>query len=75
MEILWRGPLRRWRKEAGLTVKEAAERLGISPYRLRQWEARTNGATPSATALATMCEVYGVSRREAFNRWIVQVGG
>lgn len=72
-ETLWRGPLTFWREEAGLTLDEAALKLGTTPYLLQVWEARQLGKTPSATILARMCKVYGISRRTAFNEAIVEV--
>lgn len=72
-ETLWRGPLTLWREAAFLSLDGAARRLGTTPYLLSQWEARVDGKTPSATILARMCKVYGISRRTVFNEAIVEV--
>ena len=47
------------RVNAGLSQKEAAERLGISNGTLCNWE---NGVSfPDAQQIALICELYGVS--------------
>lgn len=71
--LIWRGPLVEWRERAELTLDEAARRLGVTPYLLSQWEQRVRDATPPATVLARMCQVYGISRRAVFNDAIVEV--
>ena len=50
--------LRSARINAGLSQKEAADRLGISTKTLSKWE---NGATfPTADKIPAICELYGV---------------
>ena len=47
------------RVNAGLSQKEAAEKLGISNVTLSNWE---NGVSfPDAQQIIKICEVYGVS--------------
>lgn len=47
------------REAAGLTIPEAARRLGITPAAIYQWE---NGQTfPDAKRLSAIAEVYGVT--------------
>jgi transcriptional regulator with XRE-family HTH domain len=51
--------LRAARINAGYSQKEAAERLGVTPKTLGNWE---NGTTfPSADKIVAICELYGVS--------------
>ena len=47
------------RKEAGLTQKQAAERLGFSQSAIRQYE--QGQSRPSYERLIDMCRLYGVS--------------
>lgn len=50
--------LRSARVNAGLSQKEAADRLGISTKTLSKWE---NGVTfPTADKIPAICELYGV---------------
>ena len=50
---------RLYRDKAGLTQKEAAERLGITPYQLGNYE--TNRSEPNIATLKKMSQVYQVS--------------
>ena len=46
------------RESAGLTVSEAARRIGCARYTLARWEARRQ--TPNAVHLLRLAEVYAL---------------
>lgn len=56
--------LKRERKKAGLTQKQAATAIGRKQQTLASWE--TARAQPDANTLFELCSVYGVSVDEAF---------
>lgn len=56
--------LKKERKKAGLTQKQAATAIGRKQQTLASWE--TARAQPDANTLFELCSVYGVSVDEAF---------
>lgn len=59
----------RWGKPRGLTQKEAASKIGISPVWWRQIESIKSGApTASAATLASMCHMLGITSAELRKR-------
>ena len=51
--------LRQARKTAGLTLREAAQRLGVATRSVARWEEGTR--VPSLATLAHIAKAYGVS--------------
>ena len=54
----------RWvelREARGLTLEEAATRIGVFPYELKRWEDRMQQPVIYLTTLTQICEAYGVS--------------
>jgi transcriptional regulator with XRE-family HTH domain len=60
--VVLRDRLRQLREEAGLSVREAASRLGKSPGYLSRIEGR--GEVPSADLLCEMASLYGANIEE-----------
>lgn len=57
-----------YRDRIGLTQKEAAEQLGITPYQLGNYE--TNRSEPNIGTLKKMSQIYHVSLDQLLcNRW------
>lgn len=54
--------MRRQRERAGLTVEQAAQRIGIEPQLLVRWEEGSD--EPIGRDLCLMAEVYGCSPDE-----------
>lgn len=50
--------LARFRVKAGLSMVEAAKRIGVSVSTIKKWE--TGEASPKRSRKAKVCEVYGV---------------
>lgn len=56
--------LKKCRIDAGLTQKEAAQRIGRPQQTLASWE--TGQSQPDANTLFALCDLYGVSVDDAF---------
>lgn len=57
-------PIRNARREKGITVNQAAEQMGISPYTLQSLErGRMN---PRLSTIKAACKLYGKSFDELF---------
>lgn len=54
--------LRRERKEHRWTIKEAADRIGVSKHTLASWE--TAKRSPSEFNLEKICEVFGLTKED-----------
>ena len=56
--------IRRKRREAGLTQRELAERVGVSPGAVAQWEGGGGGKGLSAGNLVKVCLLLGIELNE-----------
>lgn len=55
-----------WRKSKGLSQRELAEALGLTPPAIYQWEDGTT--VPSTTHLVAMAELLGITMERFYGR-------
>lgn len=56
--------LKQLRERAGLTVREAAERLGVQRATVYSWEAAETNKTPEPAKLRAVMDLYGATNAE-----------
>lgn len=61
-DVRWVNQIREWRDAAGLSVADAAARLGVTEYLYMRWE--TGAAEPTVTPFLLMPKVFGVNKSE-----------